>query len=365
MSQMWVSMAPTGKVVIAILCLVSVYSLTVVVERLAALRWSRRQTRTFVEEAAGIDDLQALLTAAEVPERQQYCSLATIVASALREFHRAREEGHDGDILVESLEEGAGRGLQVTLVNLRARLTDLATIAGVAPFLGLLGTVTGLIAAFRGIAETGGGGLAAVSSGVSEALVTTVVGLFVAMPALWAYNYLLNRVDVMGVELDRAARRVLMARVLSLARPAGGYPAHSRRERRGGDDGRKISSLPDITPIVNVALVLLIIFMIVTPMIREGIQVDTPQAEAVAQLSESDQAVVLAIRDDGSLFVNLKPVHPAGLAGELALAYRGNEGRTVVIKGAQNLPYSEILAVMDVCKSIGAPVVDLVAQKVR
>ena len=364
MSQMWVSMAPTGKLVIAILGLVSIYSLAVVVERLAALRWSRRQTRAFVEEAAGIDDLQTLLTAAEVPERQQYCSLATVVASALREFHRLREEGHDGDILVESVEEGAGRGLQMTLVNLRTRLTDLATIAGVAPFLGLLGTVTGLIAAFRGIAETGGGGLAAVSSGVSEALVTTVVGLFVAMPALWAYNYLLNRVDVMGVELERAARGVLMARVLSQARPAGAYPPHSRRERPGAG-GRKISALPDITPIVNVALVLLIIFMIVTPMIREGIQVDTPQAEAVTQLSESDQAVVLAIRDDGSLFVNLKPVQSAGLAGELALAYRGNEGRAVVIKGAQNLPYSEILALMDVCKSIGAPAVDLVAHKVR
>ena len=70
----------------------------------------------------------------------------------------------------------------------------MATISGVAPFLGLFGTVTGLIAAFRGIAESGSGGIATVSGGISEALVTTVIGLFVAIPALWAYNYFMNKI---------------------------------------------------------------------------------------------------------------------------------------------------------------------------
>jgi len=84
----------------------------------------------------------------------------------------------------------------------------MATIAGVAPFLGLFGTVTGLIGAFRGIATSGGGGLTAVSAGISEALVTTVLGLFVAMPALWAYNFFMNRVDNLAIGLHNTASRL-------------------------------------------------------------------------------------------------------------------------------------------------------------
>jgi biopolymer transport protein ExbB/biopolymer transport protein TolQ len=66
-----------------------------------------------------------------------------------------------------------------------------------------------LIAAFRGIAEAGSGGLATVSGGISEALVTTVIGLFVAIPALGAYNFLMNRIDIIGVELDNSASRMV------------------------------------------------------------------------------------------------------------------------------------------------------------
>ena len=112
-------------------------------------------------------------------------------------------------MVVEGVDEAVSRELDVAVINLRVRLSGMATISGVAPFLGLFGTVTGLIAAFRGIAETGSGGLATVSGGISEALVTTVIGLFVAIPALWAYNFFMNRIDVMAVELDNAATRVV------------------------------------------------------------------------------------------------------------------------------------------------------------
>ena len=209
----------------------------------------------------------------------------------------------------------------------------MATIAGVAPFLGLFGTVTGLISAFRGIAATGSGGLATVSGGISEALVTTVIGLFVAIPALWAYNFFMNRIDVMGVE-----------RTLEM--------------------GKRPKAMPDITPIVNVALVLLIVFMVIMPMVREGIEVDTPQADHVEKLTENaENLVVLSIREDGALYVNLNAVDKFGLKQELALAYRGQEGNPIIIKGAKNLPYREILELMEICQAVGAPAVDLMAKK--
>ncbi|MBT3343316.1 MAG: hypothetical protein HN712_14100 [Gemmatimonadetes bacterium] len=358
-------MAVTGKAVIAILSLLSIYSLSVVVERFVALRWAKRRTRDFADEAEGITDPRVLRDRAMAPEYSDFASLAHIVGRSLDAYDIIRDEEDDGDRIVEAVEEATTRQIDAAVINLRIRLSNLATVSGVAPFLGLFGTVTGLIAAFRGISESGGGGLAAVSSGVSEALVTTVVGLFVAMPALWAYNYFMNRVETMSVDIDNQAHRLVMAVVRPQVTLTGSRVGANRHERRTAEGGFKGSPLPDITPIVNVALVLLIIFMIVTPMIREGVEVVTPQAEAITALSEQDQSVVLAIQGDGTIYVNLKSVDRMSVESELALAYRGQEGRPIVLKGAENLPYRDILSLMDACKVIGAPSVDLVGSRVE
>lgn len=130
------------------------------------------------------------------------------------------------------------------------------------------------------------------------------------------------------------------------------------------ESSQRRSPMPDITPIVNVALVLLIVFMVVTPMIREGIPVETPEAANVEQKPDAEQNVVLAVRTDGSMFVNLKQVRNlTELENELSLAYRGKEGRPVIIKGARALAYQDVLKLMDICKKIGAPGVDLVAER--
>jgi len=127
---------------------------------------------------------------------------------------------------------------------------------------------------------------------------------------------------------------------------------------------RRTKAMPDITPIVNVALVLLIVFMVVMPMVREGIEVDTPEAENSELLSESaEQQVVLSIKKDGSLYVNLTRADWPALKQELSLAYRGQEGSPIIVKGARNLPYKDILRLMEVCQAVGAPGVDLMARK--
>jgi biopolymer transport protein ExbD len=122
--------------------------------------------------------------------------------------------------------------------------------------------------------------------------------------------------------------------------------------------------MPDITPIVNVALVLLVIFMIVMPIIREGIEVETPDADHADQMEDAaEHRVVLSIQADRKMFVNLVPVDDASIKSELARAYRGQEGAPVIIKGAKNLPYQDILALMEICQGIGAPAVDLMAKQ--
>ena len=211
LGELWSSMAITGKVVVLVLGGLSVYSYGVMVDRGLALRWTRAHSSRFADEIGSqVLSAEALLERAGAAEEQGYCSLATVVGAGLNEYQFLRGEGQARETVLEGVDEATGRALDVAIVNLRARLSGMATIAGVAPFLGLFGTVTGLISAFRGIAETGSGGLATVSGGISEALVTTVVGLFVAIPALWAYNFFMNKIDVMGVELDNSASRLVM-----------------------------------------------------------------------------------------------------------------------------------------------------------
>ena len=209
LTQLWGSMAITGKVVVLVLFALSIYSYAVMVDRFLALRTDRQRSGAFVEEIEGESDASHILDAAREAVAEGRCSLGSVVAAGLDEYGSLRADDQPGAVVVEGVDEAVSRELDVAVINLRVRLSGMATISGVAPFLGLFGTVTGLIAAFRGIAETGSGGLATVSGGISEALVTTVIGLFVAIPALWAYNFFMNRIDVIAVELDNAATRVV------------------------------------------------------------------------------------------------------------------------------------------------------------
>lgn len=207
-SELWGSMAITGKTVVLVLIGLSIYSYAVMVERGLALRWTRQHSARFAEDAETDQPVVAELLS-RASQEQTYCSLATVVGAGLREFELLRGQGQSDEVVLDGVSETTSRELDVAIINLRTRLSGMATIAGVAPFLGLFGTVTGLISAFRGIAETGSGGLATVSGGISEALVTTVIGLFVAIPALWAYNFFMNRIEVIGVELDNSASRLV------------------------------------------------------------------------------------------------------------------------------------------------------------
>ena len=212
-SELWYAMAITGKTVVVILAGLSIYSYAVMVDRGLALRWTRQRSAVFADEieAGGLmqGEVEVLQERAGDAEQQGHCSLATVVSAGLGEYQMLKDEAQVGAVVMEGVDEALGRSLDGVVANMRVRLSGMATIVGVAPFLGLFGTVTGLISAFRGIATAGGGGIAEVSGGISEALVTTVIGLFVAMPALWAYNFFMNRIDVLSLGLENNAARVV------------------------------------------------------------------------------------------------------------------------------------------------------------
>jgi biopolymer transport protein ExbB/biopolymer transport protein TolQ len=129
----------------------------------------------------------------------------------LQEYQFQQEAGGsmERSDLVDTVRRAIQRATALTANDLKKGIPALATIGATAPFVGLLGTVVGVISAFQGIAATGAGGLGAVSGGISEALVETALGLVVAIPAVWMYNYFTGRLEYFNVEMDNSSSELV------------------------------------------------------------------------------------------------------------------------------------------------------------
>ena len=141
----------------------------------------------------------------------RYSHLAKVVLAGLQEYQFQQESG--GGLSREDLMDTVRRAIQrasaLTAADLKKMVPSLATIGSTAPFVGLLGTVIGIITAFQGIAATGSGGIGAVSAGIAEALVETALGLLVAIPAVWFYNYLTSKIEYFNVEMDNSSSEMV------------------------------------------------------------------------------------------------------------------------------------------------------------
>ncbi len=216
--DLWSSMGPIPKGVVILLLGMSMFSLAISIERALAFRRGRRHSRGY---------LGALLPLVSAPGRLREAAgldgpwraspVARVIASGINEYVRSMARlgaraGEPGQI--ELVVEGVGRSMERVkereLMNLRRGLPGLATVSSSAPFVGLLGTVFGIITAFSKMADpSAGGGLAAVSGGIAEALLTTAVGLTVAIVSVWFYNFFVNKVDHVTVDVDETAGEVL------------------------------------------------------------------------------------------------------------------------------------------------------------
>jgi biopolymer transport protein ExbB/biopolymer transport protein TolQ len=118
----------------------------------------------------------------------------------------------DGSVTVadiNSAERAVERNMLLEIVQLKRGLALLATVGSTAPFVGLLGTVFGIVNAFTGMAASGSGGIAAISAGVAEALITTAFGLLVAIPAVWGYNYFQTKIDNLTAEMTYTSKEMI------------------------------------------------------------------------------------------------------------------------------------------------------------
>jgi biopolymer transport protein ExbB/biopolymer transport protein TolQ len=210
---MWGQMGIIAKGVAVVLFIMSMWSIGVAIERIFTFTQARNQSKLFAPQVAKhlrdgrLKDAIGLASS----KNYRYSHLAKVVLAGLQEYQFQKESGAtlQREDLMDTVRRSIQRAAALTASDLKKGVAALATIGSTAPFVGLLGTVVGVINAFTGIASSGSSGIGAVSAGIAEALVETALGLVVAIPAVWFYNYLTGRIEYFNVEMDNSSSELV------------------------------------------------------------------------------------------------------------------------------------------------------------
>src|SRR5438874_12217910 len=202
---LWNSMSAGAKAVVIVMLIMSIYSIWVMVERFITFQQAKNQSLRLLGALSNVLTKGDYQQAIDITKKYKQSHLAKVISAGLLEFEAVRRDKRtsDPEVAIEASRQGMDRTAMITVAELKENLGALATIGATAPFVGLFGTVIGIINAFSKM-STSGGGIASVSAGISEALVTTAFGLFVAIPAVWMYNYFQNRIDRFTVEMSNS-----------------------------------------------------------------------------------------------------------------------------------------------------------------
>jgi biopolymer transport protein ExbB/biopolymer transport protein TolQ len=207
--SMWKQMGWGARGIGIGLFVMSAWSIGVMIDRWIAFSAARKQSRQFAPAVAGALREGKIDEAIHIAERHKKSHLAKVVTAGLQEFQAHQLSAEIPGEEIEASKRALARAGAIVHAELKRGLGGLATIGATAPFVGLLGTVVGIINAFRGISAEKSTGLAAVAGGIAEALVLTALGLFVAIPAVWMYNYFTTRVDGFDVEMDNSSSELI------------------------------------------------------------------------------------------------------------------------------------------------------------
>ena len=204
---MWHAMSATAQGVVIMLLAMSATSAGIAADRGLRYRAARRASRKFVEQVAAPLAEGNVAAAISVAKRNKRSHIAKVVAEGLADFEAAPRTASDAQ-RIEVAKRGLARSAITTHAEMKRGLGGLATIGSTAPFVGLFGTVVGIMNAFRGtISEKTG--LSAVGGGIAEALVTTALGLLVAVPAVWCYNYFTGKMEGFDIEMENSSMEVV------------------------------------------------------------------------------------------------------------------------------------------------------------
>jgi biopolymer transport protein ExbB/biopolymer transport protein TolQ len=207
--DMWAQMTWLGKAVVIVMFIMSAWSIGVMIDRFLTYNAARKQSRAFAPAVAGALREGKLDEAIKIADRYKKSHLAKVVVAGLQEFRAHQDSNEISGEEIEASKRALDRSEAIVHAELKRGVSSLATIGSTAPFVGLFGTVVGIINAFKGIASEKSAGLGAVAAGISEALVTTAVGLFVAVPAVWMFNFFSSKLEAFDVEMGNSSSELI------------------------------------------------------------------------------------------------------------------------------------------------------------
>ena len=199
------SLTYPGWGVIITLLIQSVYMIAVGIERYLTYNKAKSQSRQYAPKVAQALKNSNIDEAINIGDKHKDSHLAMVVSSGLKEF--AAHQGNT-DISADEMEaskRALERAIAVKTAELKRGLAGLATVGSTAPFVGLFGTVVGIIGAFQALKTNESAGIGAVGGAIAEALVATAFGILVAIPAVWLFNYFTNKVTSFSVEMENSA----------------------------------------------------------------------------------------------------------------------------------------------------------------
>ena len=208
-SAMFVTMGWFAKGIVIVLAIMSIFSLTIAIGKWWRLRKAQSETRKFAPEFSQFLEEDNLNEAIKLAEGYKKSHVARVLGGALGEVKPLLQDGSVTVADINSAERAVERNMLIIVSELKRGLAVLATVGATAPFVGLLGTVMGIVNAFQGMAVSGAGGLGSVSAGISEALITTAFGLIVASPAVWFFNYFSTKIDNLSVEMTYTSKEMI------------------------------------------------------------------------------------------------------------------------------------------------------------
>jgi len=229
--DMWHNLGPIAIAVLVILLIASLQSWSIILGKWSAFRRAGTQSKRFLRAFQKADRLQDV---AAVSEQFKPSPLVQVFEDTYEEYRHQMES--TGEVRsMKALERTAQTAASEALTVMESRMTWLATIGNVATFIGLFGTIMGIVDAFHGLGTSGGATLRAVAPGISEALVTTAAGIFVAVPAVMGYNQLTSRLRELGARLDDFGRELLntIEELNSIPAPTAEEFARQREVPRG------------------------------------------------------------------------------------------------------------------------------------
>jgi biopolymer transport protein ExbB len=207
--HLWGEMGWFAKGVVYTLFIMSAYATTVLIQKWWAMRAAQAETKRFAPEFSQFLEEDNLTEAINLAESYKKSHVARVLGGALSEVRPLIQDGSVTVADINSAERAIEREMLMTVVELKRGTGVLATVGATAPFVGLVGTTMGIVNSFTAMSSSGSGGISSIAAGVAEALITTAIGIGVAIPAVWSYNYFQTKIDNLTAEMTYTSKEMV------------------------------------------------------------------------------------------------------------------------------------------------------------